>query len=95
MLRMEARSIDRLMRKRGWNDEASSGFQQQKELAGLSDRADLVMFFDLLTRRKVRECDPYRREGRYIYPRVHPFSGLNGSQQPVDSARGFLCFPFA
>ena len=36
------------MSKRGWNDEAESGLQTQKQLAGLGDRADIVTFFDLM-----------------------------------------------
>jgi Domain of unknown function (DUF5069) len=36
------------MSKRGWNDEASSGLQIQKQLAGLGERADIFTFFDLM-----------------------------------------------
>jgi gluconokinase len=36
------------MSKRGWNDAASSGFQKQKEEAGLGHRDDIVVFFDLM-----------------------------------------------
>ena len=36
------------MSKRGWNDEAISGLQVQKQLAGLGDRADILTFFDLM-----------------------------------------------
>ena len=36
------------MSKRGWNDEAESGLQAQKQLAGLGDRADILTFFDLM-----------------------------------------------
>ncbi len=36
------------MSKRGWNDEANSGLQVQKQLAGLGDRADILTFFELM-----------------------------------------------
>lgn len=36
------------MAKRGWNDAASAGLQEQKASAGLGDRADLQTFFDVM-----------------------------------------------
>ena len=36
------------MSKRGWNDTASAGLQRNKEEAGFGDRADIVVFFDLM-----------------------------------------------
>ena len=36
------------MSKRGWNDEADSGLQVQKQLAGLGHRDDILTFFDLM-----------------------------------------------
>ena len=36
------------MNKRGWRDAASNGLQKQKEEAGLGDRDDIVVFFDLM-----------------------------------------------
>jgi hypothetical protein len=36
------------MSKRGWNDAASAGLKRNKEEAGLGDRADIVVFFDLM-----------------------------------------------
>jgi hypothetical protein len=35
------------MRKRGWNDPSSPGLEEAKAEAGLSDRADIVTWFDL------------------------------------------------
>jgi hypothetical protein len=34
--------------KRGWNDSATSGFQQQKKEAGLGHRDDILTFFHLM-----------------------------------------------
>jgi gluconokinase len=36
------------MQKRGWRDSASAGLARQKEEAGLGDRADIEVFFDLM-----------------------------------------------
>lgn len=36
------------MMKRGWNDEATPGFVQQKAEAGLAHRDDIVTFFHLM-----------------------------------------------
>jgi gluconokinase len=36
------------MNKRGWRDAASNGLQKQKEEAGLGQRDDIVVFFDLM-----------------------------------------------
>ena len=36
------------MNKRGWRDAASNGLQKQKEEAGLGNRDDIVVFFDLM-----------------------------------------------
>jgi gluconokinase len=36
------------MLKRGWRDAASAGLERQKAEAGLGDRADIVVFFDLM-----------------------------------------------
>lgn len=36
------------MFKRGWRDNASSGFDKQREQAGLGHREDIVTFFDLM-----------------------------------------------
>lgn len=36
------------MAKRGWNDAASAGLQEQKAAAGLGNRADLQTFFDVM-----------------------------------------------
>lgn len=36
------------MMKRGWRDAASAGLVQQKADAGLSDRDDIVTFFDMM-----------------------------------------------
>ena len=36
------------MNKRGWRDTASNGLQKQKEEAGLGQRDDIVVFFDLM-----------------------------------------------
>lgn len=35
------------MQKRGWNDAASAGLEQQKAAAGLADRSDIQTFFAL------------------------------------------------
>ena len=36
------------MQKRGWRDSASTGLARQKEEAGLGDRADIQVFFELM-----------------------------------------------
>ena len=36
------------MHKRGWRDSASAGLEAQKGEAGLGDRADICVFFDLM-----------------------------------------------
>jgi gluconokinase len=36
------------MMKRGWRDSASAGLEEQKKQAGLGDRDDIVVFFDLM-----------------------------------------------
>ena len=36
------------MQKRGWRDSASAGLAQQKAEAGLGEREDIQVFFDLM-----------------------------------------------
>jgi hypothetical protein len=36
------------MQKRGWRDGASAGLEQQKQEAGLGNRTDIQVFFDLM-----------------------------------------------
>jgi hypothetical protein len=36
------------MQKRGWRDSASVGLAQQKAEAGLGEREDIQVFFDLM-----------------------------------------------
>jgi hypothetical protein len=43
------------MRKRGWKDESSSGLETEKRVAGLSDRSDIVTWFDLFDAEEQRK----------------------------------------
>ncbi len=43
------------MSKRGWRDAASAGLAEQKAAAGLSDRGDILTFFDLMDAEEGRE----------------------------------------